>query len=69
MDHGSQHSFPKPETPDIEAKLAGLQSSRGWGLFLIKNMVDDLNVSGDENHNKVELTVYLKGAQDAAKNI
>jgi serine phosphatase RsbU (regulator of sigma subunit)/anti-sigma regulatory factor (Ser/Thr protein kinase) len=69
IDHGSQHSFPDPETPDIEAKLAGLQSSRGWGLFLIKNMVDDLNVSGDENHNKVELTVYLKGAQDAGKNI
>jgi serine phosphatase RsbU (regulator of sigma subunit)/anti-sigma regulatory factor (Ser/Thr protein kinase) len=69
IDHGSQHSFPEPETPDIEAKLAGLQSSRGWGLFLIKNMVDDLNVSGDGNHNKVELTVYLKGAQDAGKNI
>jgi serine phosphatase RsbU (regulator of sigma subunit)/anti-sigma regulatory factor (Ser/Thr protein kinase) len=69
IDHGSQHSFPEPETPDIEAKLAGLQSSRGWGLFLIKNMVDDLNVSGDENHNKVELTVYLKGVQDAGKNI
>jgi hypothetical protein len=26
--------------PDLDAKLAGLQSPRGWGLFLIKNMVD-----------------------------
>jgi serine phosphatase RsbU (regulator of sigma subunit)/anti-sigma regulatory factor (Ser/Thr protein kinase) len=68
IDQGSQHTFPKPETPDIEAKLAGLQSSRGWGLFLIKNMVDEMIVSGDENHNKVELIVYLEGAKDARKN-
>jgi anti-sigma regulatory factor (Ser/Thr protein kinase) len=67
-DRGSQHSFPETETPDIEAKLAGLQSSRGWGLFLIKNMVDEMNVSGDDTHNKVELTVYIEGAKDARKN-
>jgi serine phosphatase RsbU (regulator of sigma subunit)/anti-sigma regulatory factor (Ser/Thr protein kinase) len=65
IDRGSQHSFPEPEAPDIEAKLAGLQSSRGWGLFLIKNMVDEMIVSGDDNHNKVELTVYIEGAKDA----
>ncbi len=65
IDRGSQHSFPELETPDIEAKLAGLQSSRGWGLFLIKNMVDEMTVSGDEKHNKVELKVYIKGAKDA----
>ena len=68
IDRGSQHSFPETETPDIEAKLAGLQSTRGWGLFLIKNMVDDLKVSGDDNHNQVELTIYLGGANDARKN-
>ena len=27
--------------PDLEAKLAGLQTPRGWGLFLIGNMVDE----------------------------
>ena len=28
------------ETPDIELKLAGDQKPRGWGLFLIKSMVE-----------------------------
>jgi anti-sigma regulatory factor (Ser/Thr protein kinase) len=43
--------------PDIDAKLAGLQSPRGWGLFLIRNMVDELNTSSDDRHHTVELVV------------
>src|SRR4029453_8064126 len=27
------------DTPDLEAKLEGMQTPRGWGLFLIKRMV------------------------------
>ncbi|MDQ3646075.1 MAG: hypothetical protein M3345_03970, partial [Actinomycetota bacterium] len=52
------------ETPDIEAKLAGLQSPRGWGLFLIKNMVDDMRVWSDELTHTVELVLHLKGEAD-----
>ncbi|HEX5849418.1 MAG TPA: ATP-binding protein [Rubrobacter sp.] len=47
------------DTPDIEAKLEGLQKARGWGLFLIKSMVDEMNVTGDEGHHTVELVVHL----------
>lgn len=47
--------------PDIEAKLAELQSPRGWGLFLIKNMVDDMHIISDETHHTVELILYLEG--------
>ena len=49
------------ETPDIEAKLEGMQSLRGWGLFLIRNLVDDMNVTGDEHHHTVELIIHLDG--------
>ena len=35
------------EAPDIERKLAGDQKPRGWGLFLIKNMVDSMDVTSD----------------------
>lgn len=68
-DHGGGQSIPEPETPDLEAKLAGLQSPRGWGLFLIKNMVDDMKVTvseveGGEPHHTVELTFNRKGADD-----
>jgi serine/threonine-protein kinase RsbW len=64
-DEGSRPPVFHSETPDLEAKLEGRQPPRGWGLFLIKNMVDDMNVTGDEHHHTVELVIYLKGDDDA----
>ncbi|HLZ58587.1 MAG TPA: SpoIIE family protein phosphatase [Ktedonosporobacter sp.] len=52
---------PLPErvaAPDLEAKLAGLQNPRGWGLFLIENLVDALRMTSEDNHHVVELTLY-----------
>jgi anti-sigma regulatory factor (Ser/Thr protein kinase) len=62
---GSPPPSPNAQTPDLEAKLEGMQTPRGWGLFLIKNMVDDMNVTGDEHHHTVELVTYLKGDDNA----
>jgi anti-sigma regulatory factor (Ser/Thr protein kinase) len=62
-DHGGGRPIPQPEMPDLEAKLAGLQSPRGWGLFLIKHMVDEMNVQVDEVHHTVELIFKLEGKQ------
>ncbi|MDQ6649077.1 MAG: ATP-binding protein [Actinomycetota bacterium] len=56
---GLPESAPAPDSPDLEAKLAGLQTPRGWGLFLIKNMVDELTVSADGTEHTVSLTVRL----------
>jgi PAS domain S-box-containing protein len=53
------------EIPDLEAKLEGMQKPRGWGLFLIKNMVDEVRVSGNPDHHTVELVMLLKGEDDA----
>ena len=64
-DEGSGPPVFHSETPDLEAKLEGRQPPRGWGLFLIKNMVDDMNVTGDEHHHTIELVTYLKGDDDA----
>jgi anti-sigma regulatory factor (Ser/Thr protein kinase) len=64
-DEGSGPPAFHSETPDIEAKLEGMQSLRGWGLFLIRNLVDDMNVTGDEHHHTIELIIYLKGDDDA----
>ena len=55
---GSAMEFSADE-PDLEAKLRGEQSPRGWGLFLIKNMVDDLHVWADDDHHTIELIVRL----------
>lgn len=51
----------EPEAPDIAAKLAGLQSPRGWGLFLIQHMVDEIHVLGDERTHTIELVIHLEG--------
>jgi anti-sigma regulatory factor (Ser/Thr protein kinase) len=64
-DQGGERPLPEVETPDLEAKLAGLQTPRGWGLFLIQNMVDALNTAVDEHHHTIELVMHLKEAPDA----
>jgi serine phosphatase RsbU (regulator of sigma subunit)/anti-sigma regulatory factor (Ser/Thr protein kinase) len=58
-DHGGGRLIPEKESPDLDAKLAGLQSPRGWGLFLIKNMVDEMNITSDAVHHTVELVMRL----------
>jgi serine/threonine-protein kinase RsbW len=58
-DEGSGPPAFDPETPDLEAKLEGMQTPRGWGLFLIKSMVDEMKVTGDEHHHTVELILHL----------
>jgi serine/threonine-protein kinase RsbW len=46
-----------PVVPDIDQKLAGMQSPRGWGLFLIENMVDRMNVSEADGKHTVRLEI------------
>ena len=64
-DEGSGPPVFHSETPDLEAKLEGRQPPRGWGLFLIKNMVDDMNITGDEHHHTIEVVMHLEGDDDA----
>jgi serine phosphatase RsbU (regulator of sigma subunit)/anti-sigma regulatory factor (Ser/Thr protein kinase) len=54
-DEGGATAMPEPELPDIDAKLAGIQSPRGWGLFLIEQMVDAVRHSTDGIQHTVEL--------------
>ena len=52
------------EAPDIELKLAGEQKPRGWGLFLIKNMVDSMDVTSDGSTQTVTLTMAREERTD-----
>ncbi|MFN2525209.1 MAG: SpoIIE family protein phosphatase [Actinomycetota bacterium] len=65
-DDGGAREIPEAEMPDIEAKLAGLQKPRGWGLFLIKNLVDDVRDWTEGDHHTVELTMKLEGGSDGS---
>jgi len=52
------------EAPDIERKLAGEQKPRGWGLFLIKNMVDSVDVTSDGSTQTLTLTMAREERTD-----
>ncbi len=60
-DAGGEDILARPDAPDIEAKLDGRQKPRGWGLFLIESMVDEMDVASDGATRTVELTFHLKG--------
>jgi anti-sigma regulatory factor (Ser/Thr protein kinase) len=58
---GAPEQRGEAEVPDLDAKLAGLQRPRGWGLFLIQSMVDELHESSDGERHTVELVVRVEG--------
>ena len=64
-DQGGDTPIPEAAAPDLEAKLANLQTPRGWGLFLIKSMVDELNITSDTAQHTMELVLHLKGDNHA----
>jgi anti-sigma regulatory factor (Ser/Thr protein kinase) len=66
VDHGGAPSDLETEVPDLEAKLAGLQRARGWGLFLIKEMVDEAHELSDGKLHTLELVVRLDDPHDRA---
>ncbi len=60
-DQGGHRFIPEAERPDIEAKLAGEQTPRGWGLFLIEQMVDEVRSDSDGDSHTVELVMNREG--------
>ena len=59
-DQGGGNPGVAADPPDLAAKLAGEQSPRGWGLFLIKNMVTEMNIHQDEVQHTIELIVRFE---------
>jgi serine phosphatase RsbU (regulator of sigma subunit)/anti-sigma regulatory factor (Ser/Thr protein kinase) len=63
-DAGEGGEIRPAEAPDIEAKLEGSQTPRGWGLFLIEEMVDEVRMRSDGHGHTLELTMRLEGDAD-----
>jgi anti-sigma regulatory factor (Ser/Thr protein kinase) len=63
-DEGRGGPVTQAESPDLEAKLEGRQTPRGWGLFLIENMVDELRVFDEEGRHTIELVMHLEGGDE-----
>jgi anti-sigma regulatory factor (Ser/Thr protein kinase) len=63
-DRGGDRADNAPrEVPDIELKLRGEQRPRGWGLFLVQAMVDDMEVSTHGTLHTVRLTMHTDNAE------
>jgi serine phosphatase RsbU (regulator of sigma subunit)/CHASE1-domain containing sensor protein/anti-sigma regulatory factor (Ser/Thr protein kinase) len=63
---GGPLSSLRAKGPDLEAKLENAQTPRGWGVFLIERMVDEVRVSGNPDHHTVELVMRLEAGEDAS---
>jgi len=61
----AQDPAPDAEEPDLVKKLAGAQRPRGWGLFLIRNMVDAMEVTTDGQRHTVWLTMRTSAPEGA----
>ncbi len=49
------------ERPDIDAKMAGKQTARGWGLFLIQELMDEVKFDWNpETGNVTRMVINLK---------
>jgi serine/threonine-protein kinase RsbW len=46
--------------PNIEDKLAGLSNTRGWGMFLIQELVDEVEYLSSGSGNEVRMVVHLR---------
>ena len=67
-DHGGSQIIPQSEAPDLDAKLAGLQSPRGWGLFLIESMVDEMKIHTDSEHHTVEIIFNIEEVHNESRS-
>lgn len=59
-DQGVKKAIPPAQVPNLDAKLRGEQSPRGWGLFLIEKMADTVRMHTDESHHTIELEFNLE---------
>ncbi len=50
------------EVPDLARKLSGEQRPGGWGLFLIRHMVDAVDVTTEGERHAVRLTMRTGGS-------
>jgi serine phosphatase RsbU (regulator of sigma subunit)/anti-sigma regulatory factor (Ser/Thr protein kinase) len=60
-DQGGVSELPTAVAPDLRAKLDGDEVPRGWGRFLIENLVDETIVTTDGALRTVELVMHIEG--------
>jgi serine/threonine-protein kinase RsbW len=49
----------RPPAPDIESRIEGKTETRGWGIFLIENLMDEVSFESNAEGNVVNMIIYL----------
>ena len=68
IDHGSRGAIPESTVPNLEAKLAGVEKPRGWGLFLIQRLTDNVQIENGIDYHMMRLTFFSGEDPDERKN-
>jgi serine/threonine-protein kinase RsbW len=46
--------------PDIPVERVEREDNRGWGMFLIKNLVDEVEVFAQPGRNEIRMVIHLE---------
>jgi serine/threonine-protein kinase RsbW len=50
----------KVRTPDVESRMEGKLDPRGWGIFLIENLMDEVTFESTAEGGVVKMIIYLE---------
>lgn len=59
QDRGRRRGIPRAGTPDIARRVEGSEQTRGWGIFLIENLMDEVSFESNAEGNVVKMIIYL----------
>jgi anti-sigma regulatory factor (Ser/Thr protein kinase) len=59
-DRGDAEVRLPPSPPDLQARLRGEEPLRGWGLFLMEALVDEIRIERDAGGRVVQLLVWRR---------
>lgn len=59
QDQGVRAGIARPTAPDIESRIEGRNETRGWGIFLIENLMDEVSFESSPEGNVVKMIIYL----------
>lgn len=50
----------KIRAPDLDSRIEGKTDPRGWGIFLIENLMDEVTFESTAEGNVVKMIIYLE---------
>ena len=59
QDQGLRPGIAPPPAPDMESRIEGRTDARGWGVFLIENLMDEVSFESNAEGNVVNMIIYL----------